>query len=144
MISPQVTVSRARSGHYWHGRSWWLLMLKEVLLIQTLACSVLNCFSHVLAGICKTSGAEMLFYLTKIQIPVHLQQSHDRLTAVERLPEMLGQNSSPAQPFWIAHISATVHCEQYILLFLCYISMKFCWMLLKNCYTPNHMWGSFV
>lgn len=55
-------------------------------------------FSHVLVGICKASGAEMFFNLTKIQIliPVHLQQVHDSLTAVECLPEMLGQNSSPA------------------------------------------------
>lgn len=49
-----------------------------------------------IAGICKASEAETLFHLTKIQIPAHIQQSHDRLTAVECLPEMLGQNSSPA------------------------------------------------
>lgn len=55
-------------------------------------------FSHVPAGICKASEAETLFHLTKIQmlIPTHLQQFHDSLTAVECLPETLGQNSSPA------------------------------------------------
>lgn len=55
-------------------------------------------FSHVLEGICKASEAETLFHLTKTQILIsaHLQQSHENLTAVECLPEMLGQNSSPA------------------------------------------------
>lgn len=78
-------------------------------------------FSHVV-GICKASGAEMLFHLTKTQIliPAHLQ-FHDSLTAVEYLPEMLGQNSSPTI-LDCPHYTS----EQDIMLFLCYISVKFC------------------
>lgn len=54
-------------------------------------------FSRVV-GICKASGAETLFHLTKIQILIsaHLKQFHNSPSAVEYLPKMLEQNSSPA------------------------------------------------